>query len=93
MKVYIVYEINLWPFNVDKDFALRNSLFRAVKVTENTHLGKYKYSDFGIGFETHGNFSLSNGSGCVKIVVMFGANRDSLAQILDSWKRSNRWFK
>ena len=53
VNIYIVYEINLWSFNVGKDFALRYSLFGAVKLTENTDLGKYKYSGFGIVFDAH----------------------------------------
>ena len=30
MTIYIVYQINLWPFSVCKDFALENSLFGTV---------------------------------------------------------------
>ena len=35
VDVYIVYGINLWPFNVCRDFALGSSLFGAVKLTKN----------------------------------------------------------
>ena len=31
VNIYIFYGINLWPFNVSKNFALGNSLFGAVK--------------------------------------------------------------
>ena len=31
-NIYIVYEVNLWPLNVSENFALRNSLFGAVKL-------------------------------------------------------------
>ena len=38
------------------------SLFGAVKLTKNTDHNKYKYSCYGIGFDTRVNFSLSDGS-------------------------------
>ena len=60
VNTYIVYEIDLWPFNVDRDLVLGNSFFGAVKLTKNASFDKYKYSGFGIGFKS---FSLSNGSG------------------------------
>ena len=50
VSIYIVYEINLWPFNVGKDFAVRNSLFGAVKLADPD---KYKYSGYGTGFDPH----------------------------------------
>ena len=69
--MYYVYKINLWPFNnVGKDFVLGNSLFRAVKLIRNPDPSKYKYSDYGIGFDASGRFSLSNGSGFRKNVIM-----------------------
>ena len=35
VNTYIVYEMNLWPFTVGKDFMIENSIFRAVKLTTN----------------------------------------------------------
>ena len=35
LNFYIVYEINLWPLNLDSNFALLNSLFADVKLTKN----------------------------------------------------------
>ena len=34
VNIYIVFEINLWPFRHDGDFNLRNTLFGAVKLTK-----------------------------------------------------------
>ena len=48
MSIYIVYEINLWPFIRDDSFTLANPLFGAVKLTENSGK-KYKYSGYRIG--------------------------------------------
>ena len=56
VNIDIVYEINLWPFTVGQYFTLRNSLLRAVKLTANADLDKYKYSDYGIRFDASGNF-------------------------------------
>ena len=72
MNIYIVYEINLWPFTVGKDFVLGNSLFGAIKFTKNaTDFDKYKYfidkyKNFGYAIGYGGSFSLSDGSGFVK---------------------------
>ena len=52
----------MWPFKQSVDFTLGNSLFGAVKLTKNADFDKYKYSGYGIGFDAHGNFSLSDGS-------------------------------
>ena len=42
VSIYIAYEINLWPFIVDKDFELANCLVGAVKFTKNADLDKHK---------------------------------------------------
>ena len=46
-NIYTVYEINLCPFSVGKTFALENSTFGAIKVTENTE------NTENIGFNMH----------------------------------------
>ena len=51
LNIYIVYEIGLWPFTVDKDFVLGNSLFGAFGMTANANLDKYKYFGYDIGFD------------------------------------------
>ena len=77
VNIYFVYEINLWPFNVDKYFALGNSFFRTNKLTENADTGRYKYSGNGVGFDARGSFSLSDGSGFGKNIIIFGADMSS----------------
>ena len=54
VNIFIFKKINLWPFNVTKDFVLGNSLFRVVKLSKNLDLDKYRYSGYGIGFHAHG---------------------------------------
>ena len=40
---------------------LRNCLFGAVKLTKNTDVDKYKYSRYGIGFDSRGSFTHPSG--------------------------------
>ena len=47
-------------------------------MTKNSDPEKFKYFGCGIGFDARGSFSLSNGSGFVKNVIIFGANMSSL---------------
>ena len=58
VSICVVYEINMWPFNVGKVFLLGNSLFGVVKLTKNADPDKYEYSGDGIGFDTGGSFLL-----------------------------------
>ena len=51
--IYIAYKIDFWSDIQGRDFALENSLFGAVKLTENANPDKYKYSGYCIGFNAH----------------------------------------
>ena len=44
-------------FCVGSFFTLENCLFGAVSFTENANIDKYKYSEYGIGFDRLGSFS------------------------------------
>ena len=81
MNICIVYEINLWSFIVAQGLALENSLFSVVKLTTNADPVKYKYSGYGIGFDVSGGFSLSDGIGFVKNIIIFGADMSSSVHI------------
>ena len=52
----------IWSNTQGADFVLQNYLFRAVKLTKNVDPDKYKYSDYGIGFDACRSFSLSDDS-------------------------------
>ena len=70
------------------DFILGNSFFGAFKLTKSTpDFGKYKYFGYGIGFDACRRFSLSNGSGFCKDVIMFGAEM-RLSLYVDNRKTS-----
>ena len=53
VNICIVYETNLWPFTVGQHFTLENPMFEAVKLTQNADLDKYKYSNYGMGFDVN----------------------------------------
>ena len=71
MNIYIFYETNLWQFNVGKNFALRSSLFGAVKLIKYADPDNYKYSSYGIGFDARGCYSLSDGSKFGRNVIKY----------------------
>ena len=56
VNICIVYEINLWSYTQDANFALGNSLLGAVILTKNFYSHKYCYFVYGIGFDEPGIF-------------------------------------
>ena len=48
-------------------------MFRAVSLTKNANIDKYKYSGYGIGFDRHGEFSFGNG--LVRNCIIFGFDK------------------
>ena len=83
MNIFIVYEINLWSFR-RSNFTLGKVLFDAVRLVKNAN--KDKFSGLGIGFDNHGTFLLSNGSGFGNIVITFRADM-SLSALVDNKKK------
>ena len=55
VNIYVVYRLT--PTTTDSSVTLQNCLFGAVKLTKNADIDKYKYSGYGIGFYSRGNFS------------------------------------
>ena len=74
VNIYIVYDLesNLNNFVP----ALENCLFEAVKLTKNSDIDKYKYTGYGIGFDSKGNFLFSDGSFSQNVII-FGADMSS----------------
>ena len=54
LNVYIVYELD--SNSNDFDPTLQNYLFGTVTLTKNSDIDKYKYSRYGIGFDSKGSF-------------------------------------
>ena len=96
---YIVYEIDLWPFNVVKDCALGNSLFGPIKLTMDDDLDKYKYSGNGTVIDAHIRFLLLHGSGFGKNVIIFAVDMSSFVHINNKKKdvsilgKGPKWFR
>ena len=65
VNIYIVYELGASSSNVN-DPTLENCLLGAVTLTKNADIDKYRYSGYGIGFDSRGSFSFPSG-GLVKM--------------------------
>ena len=75
VNVCIVYRLIL-IVNNNTDFTLKNFLFGVVQLTKITDIDKYKYSGYGIGFDSRGSFTHPSG-GYGKNVIIFGADLSS----------------
>ena len=60
---------------------LGNSLFDAVRLTENVDLDKYSYSGHNIGFDARGFSSMSDSGRIVKNVIIFGADMNATVHV------------
>ena len=74
------YILNPWLRNSNTGFILNNCLSGFVKVTNNGNLAKYKYSSYGIGFDSRSQFSFTDGR-VGKNVIIFGADMSSSVYI------------
>ena len=75
-NIYIVYETTLGTKT--SNIALENCLFGAIKLIKNADADKYKYSEYGIGFNSRSRFSHPSG-GDGKNVIIFGADLSTSA--------------
>ena len=71
VNIYIVYET--FPDAKTSTITLENCLFGSIKLTTNSDIDKYKYSGYGIGFNSGGSFSHPSG-GYGTYVIIFGAD-------------------
>ena len=62
INIHISYTLSPWLKNLNTHFTLKNCLFRSVKLTKNADPDKYKYSGYSIGFDSHSEFSFTDGS-------------------------------
>ena len=79
VNIYIVYEISQ-SINIRDYPTLKNCLFRAVSRTKNADIDRYKYFEYGIGFDRHGSFSFP-GTGLGRKVAIFGIDMTSSTKI------------
>ena len=71
INLYISYTLTLWLGNLNIDFTLNNCFLDFVRLTNHAYPDKCKYSSYGIGFDSHSEFSFTDGS--IKNVIIFGA--------------------
>ena len=60
--MYISCTLNPWSRDLNADFTLGTCLFGSLELTKDTDPDKYKYSGYGIGFDSRSEFSLTDGS-------------------------------
>ena len=78
VNTYIVYDLQSNLNNCDP--VLKNCLLGAAKITKNADIDKYKYSAYGIGFDSAGTFSHPSGGsfgGGGENVIVFGVDMSS----------------
>ena len=79
VNIYIAHEIND-DFPVSSYLTLGNCLFGAVSLTKNADIDRYKYSQYGIGFDRHGSFPFP-GIGLGRNVIIFGVDTSSSVHV------------
>ena len=80
VNIYISYKLDTWSRDLNTDYTLGNCLFGTVKLTKNDDPDKYKYSSYGIGFDSRSGFSWTDGS-VSKNAIIFGADMSSFVHI------------
>ena len=79
VNIYVIYEISK-SINISDYQTLENFLFGAVTLTKNADINKYKYSGYGVGFDTHGSFSFPS-TGLGQNVIIFEVDMSSSTKI------------
>ena len=75
VNFFIVYELDSWTWDLNTDFTLGGCFSEGAKLTKNLDPDKYSYIGYGFGFETWGQYSLSDGSMGKNII--FGVDMSS----------------
>ena len=76
INLYISYTIGPQLRNLNTDFTLGNLLFGSVKLAKNGDLYKYKYTGYGIGFDSRSECLFPDGS-YGQNVIIFGTDMSS----------------
>ena len=80
INLYVSYTLGHQLRNLNTNFTLGNCLSGYVKLTKNFDLDKYKYSGYGIGFDSRSEFSFTDES-YGKNVIIFGADMSSSVHV------------
>ena len=96
VNICIVYKTS--PKTINSNIVFKNCLFGAVKITSTTNsdTDKWQYSDYGIGFDSKGEFTHRDG-GDGKDVIIFGvelsSSRHSTNRLKMFWCLDNSFYK
>ena len=71
--------------NLKTDFILKSCLFWSAKLLKNTDPDKFKYSGYGIGFDSRSEFSFTDGI-LAENFVIFGADISSSVHVYNKNK-------
>ena len=89
------YELDTWSQYLNSELILKKCLFGGVKLANNTETDEYVYSGYGVGFNLHLEFSLSDGS-VVQMSLFLGLiwaqlfiSVNNIKRYLNSWYKSN----
>ena len=72
VKVYSVYNLDVYPKDPTNNFKLKNCLFGATNIVKNSDKEKYVYRGYGITFDSAGFWSFNNGT--ARNVISFGVD-------------------
>ena len=76
VNLFIAFELDTWSENWNTDFTLGGCLFGALKLTMNSDTDKYEYIGYGIGFDSHSDFS-ANGEFGKNAIIFYVDTRFS----------------
>ena len=80
INIYVSYSFGPQLRDFNTYFKLSNCLFLYVKLVKNAYLNKYKYTGYGIGFDSRREYSLPDGR-VGKNVIIFGVDMSSYVHI------------
>ena len=83
---FIVYELDTWSQDLNSDFTIKDCLFGGVKLAKNADRDEYVYIGYGIGFDSHSEFSLPDNS-MSKNLIISGIDMSSFVHINNQKKR------
>ena len=80
INMYISYALGEYQRYLNTDFSIATCLFGSLELTESTDPNKYKYSGYGLEFNSRSKVSFTDGS-MGKNVIIFGADMSSSVHI------------
>ena len=75
VSVYIVYDLAVWPRNLNKNLKFKHCLFGATNIVKNSDKEKYVYCGQRITFDSAGSWSFDNDF--ARNVIIFGVDNSS----------------